>query len=518
MTLRSPFRPQGDGLGGVLGALLPVNLAVQIFNFVALIVFARILGATADTDAYFVGLAVPLFTYGLLLAALRTGAIPALTEAAAEGEEAFDRAASQLVSGVLLASVAVSAVVTLIAFAFAPVVLGGNAHFIALARRTMVELSPLGVAGAVTGALGAVLAVRRRFVAAVAVMALEPILKTIAVASLGHRIGIHAMVLGNVVGSCATALILIALAVRAGVRIRPASPLRSPFVRSVLVLSTPLLIGGTVLQVNPVVDRAMATGLGAGKVTALELGFRLVPTAMFAAVLIGPVTATWAARVQQGGWPALQASIDRAIGAIITVLPTIVVAGLLLRHQLVAVLYAGGAYPERALRDSSAVFGMLLLGLPAQVLSVVFATLFSVQKNTLVPMKIACANVLLNVVLNLAFRPVFGVAGIALSTSLTYVILVAVYARAATKRWGALTPGVTRATIARSGAWALAVGGVAATAALLAPSSGARLESVAVLLVVGATGAAVGAAIFGVPRRIGVRAIGRSRLTVGEGL
>jgi putative peptidoglycan lipid II flippase len=243
-----------------------------------------------------------------------------------------------------------------------------------------------------------------------------------------------------------------------------------------------------------------------------------VPTAMFAAVLIGPVTATWAARAQQGGWPALQASVDRAINAIVTVLPTIVVAGLLLRHQLVAVLYAGGAYSEHAVRDSSAVFGMLLLGLPAQVLSVVFATLFSVQKNTVVPMKIACANVLLNVALNLAFRPVFGVAGIALSTTLTYAILVAVYTRAATKRWGSLTPGITRITLARSGAMALAVGCAAAIAATVVPSTGARLESLLGLLVVGATGAAVGAVMLGAHRRSGVRALGRSRWTVEEGL
>src|SRR5262249_5778253 len=257
-------------------------------------------------------------------------------------------------------------------------------------------------------------------------------------AALAAVLGVKAMAVGDLLGSVSVAFVLWRLVERDGVHIRLHGSHRERYVRGALAVSAPLLISATVLQINPVVDRTMATSLGPGQVTAFELGLRLVPTAMFTALLIGPVTATWSARHQGEGWPALQASLTNALSAVVGFVPTIVVLGVILRGPLTSLFYEGGAYPANAVHDSSLVFAMLLLGLPAQVLAVLFATLFNVKKNTIVPMKIALWNVALNIVLNLFFLQVFGVAGIALSTSVTYTTLVIAFAIAARRRWGPL--------------------------------------------------------------------------------
>lgn len=232
----------------------------------------------------------------------------------------------------------------------------------------------------------------------------------------------------------------------------------------------------------------MAGGLKAGSVTGLELGLRLVPSGIFVALLVAPLTATWSARKADGGWTALQESIARSLSAAAVIVPPIVVLGIILRHQLVTLAFHGGAYSEWAAAQTSAVFGMALLGLPALVVSVIFTTLFIVQRETLVPMKIGFANVVLNVGLNFAFRPFLGVAGIALSTSLTYGILNVAQATAARRRWGSILPRSPLVPLMRIACALVGATIVALALRQLLPSEDSRVWAFIVISVVGVSG------------------------------
>jgi len=476
----------------VLSGLVPINLGVQACSFVSSIALARVLGASASTDAYFVGLSVPVLVYTILLAALRLGAIPALTaRTVADGRASLGRASSELVSAVVVAAAGLSVAVTVVAAVALPPLLGGGAAH--ATRLTIVELAPLGVLGAATGAVGATLAAVGVFWPSVAVMALEPIAKAIFTFALGDRIGIQALILGNLVGSTLALAALCFAVRRRGVDLRPVRAVRSPFVRSVLVVSVPLLASQTVLQVNPLVDRLMASDLGSGSVTSLELGLRLflVPTGLLTATLIAPITASWAARKAEGGWPALRPAVTRATVAAVQIAPPLVLLGLLLRHELIALIYEGGAYSAHALGETVDVFGLLLLSLPAQVLVVVFSTLFIVEGDAILPMKIAVANVVLNVTLNFALRPWLGVGGIALSTSLTFTILVGVYIVVAHRRWRPVAAGALRAASVRAVLATVAVAAVAGLALAALPEASTRLELLAVVATVGGAGIVV---------------------------
>jgi putative peptidoglycan lipid II flippase len=485
------------GLRRVMAGLVPVSLLVQACSFVSSIALARVLGASNATDAYYLGLSVPVLAYGILLAALRLGAIPALTDSVADGEE-LDRAGSELFSGVLVASVCLIIVVTALTEAALPVVLGDDGRLVSLTRLTVLELSPLGVLGALSGVLSAILAVRRVFALPIAVMAFEPVLKTLLTFTVGHRIGVQALIVGNLLGSSVAVVALWERTRREGIHLTVIRRFDTPFVRSVALISGPLLVSQSVLQVNPVVDRTMASNLGKGSVTALELGLRLfyVPSTLLLGALVGPITATWAARRASGGWVELRPSVTRALAGAFAVLPPLVVLGIALRRPLVAFVYSGGAYSSHALHDTTAVFGLILIGLPAQLLVVIFATLFIVEKDTVLPMKIALANVILNVGLNFAFRPLLGSGGIALSTSLTFSLLLLVYAVAAHRRWGRLYMRSIGRTVLTVGASLFAVGGTAFGLLEALPDATTRPSALLALVVVGILGLSVHAIVL----------------------
>jgi putative peptidoglycan lipid II flippase len=477
--------------------LAPWSLGVQVASLASSIALARVLGADTGTDAYFVGLSIPFFVYGVLLTAVRSGAIPPLTELAND-EAAFGRACSQIVSATAVASLVCSAALSASALLVLPPLLGGDQHFAFLTRVTILELAPLGVIGSLTGALGAVLAVRGIFAPQVAVMGILPLVTTILTLTLGDLIGAQALVLGNLIGSAAAAVVLWRLVRRAGVQIRFGRPIDTPIVRSALALSAPLLVSATVLQFNPVVDRTMAASLGSGSVTALELGLRLfaVPTMLILSTLVNPLTATWAVRLRQTGWTAIQESLGRIATVLSMALPPFVVLAFLLRQELVAIIYEGGAYPPKALHETGQVFGILVLAAPAMLCSITLSTVFVVQRETVFNMKIGIANVVLNVVLNWALRPTLGVAGIALSTTITLSILGVVYILGVRRRWGGLAAGIARRSVIRTVASVAATTVVALAVLRLLPAASTRVGLLTTVIAVAAAGLAAHAAVL----------------------
>lgn len=480
--------PAGRSIGRIMGGVVPVSLATQILSLVSSAVLARVLGATTSTDAYYLGLSVPVFVYGALVGSLRQSAIPALTSVSDPSSLTRLAAASgELVRGVTV--VATLATVLAIGVAEGALPLVAHAQLLSETRLILLELTPYGILGAVTGVLSAILAVRGAFVLPVAVVGLESVVKVALMLAFGSALGVQSLVLGNLVGGAAAVAVLLFAARRRGIVMSWRGRINSPFVRSAVRLSAPLIVSLSVLQVNPVIDRTMTTGLGSGKVTALSLGLRLfvAPAGLVTSLLIAPITATWAARFAEGGWPMLQASARRMVETGARVVPPLVVLGIVLRRQIVDLALAGGAYPVSALRDTAAVLGMSLLALPAQTMVVALAALFVVRRDTVFPMKVAFANVVLNVVLNFAFRGPLGVGGIALSTSLTMSILVLVYLVEVRRRWGGLAL-EARALVARSFVVAAGVALVSVSLLRVLPHAHSRIDAAAALVTVGTAG------------------------------
>ena len=427
------------GFGATALRVSALTLATQLIGFGSSIAVARVLGATSATDAYYLGLSVPMLVYGIFLTTSRQCAIPALTDEAGASRSSFVDASGQLISATLIVSTLISILAAAVAVVLMP--LTGSSSVVPVARLKAIELAPLGVLGAMIGAMASVLAVRNRFAAAALVLGIDPLLRILLLLVAGDTLGTNALVIANLAGNALAVLVLWALIRREGIALRLRSPVRSAFVRGMLVVGAPLVLSTTILQLNPVIDRGMAGDLGSGTITALELGLRLfgVPMLLIGATLIGPVIATWSARKAAFGWPALRDSVNRATEVFTLIVPPVLVIGIALRHQIVEVMYHGGAYSAHATDETATVVAMLLIGLPAQLATIAFSTLFVIERRTKFCLKAGIANVILNVVLNFALRPVWGVGGIALSTSLTYSIVLAAYVIAARRRWEGLT-------------------------------------------------------------------------------
>lgn len=429
------------GLVAIFTGMLPASLLVQALSFASSVVLATRLGPKTTTDAYYLALSVPLVAYAVLIAAVRLGGIPALTAVSqAESREDFSHACSALMTATIGVASFLGIAVTGVMLVVLPAVAGGSSHLSALTRLYMLELSPYVVTGTLLGALGAILAVRGRFVMTVVVLAFEPAAKSVLLLWFHRQLGAQALIIGGVAGNFAAVLVLWALVHHHGIVLRLVDFRSSPVVRKVFKLSLPLVISQSILQMNPLIDRTAAASLGGGSVTMFEMGVRLftAPTVLLTGVIVAPLAAQWSARLTAEGWEAVARSFGRLVTAIVIVVPPVVLLGFLLRRDLVYIAYHSHLYTTTAISTTADVLGMLLLGLIPQILIVPLTILFLIHGDTVFPLKVGIANFLLNAILDVLFRGPFGVPGIACSTALTLMILCIVCVTQARRRWGSL--------------------------------------------------------------------------------
>ena len=308
---------------------------------------------------------------------------------------------------------------------------------------------------------------------------------------LFHRqLGAQALVIGSIAGNLGAVAILWRLVRRLGIPLRIVEFRSSQVVRSLMKVSTPLIISQSVLQLNPFIDRTTSAQLGPGSVTTFELGVRIfaASSTLLTGVVIAPLAATWSDRLAVEGWGAVVRSFRRVVTAVVTVVPPIlcrVPPARPARHPCISQprIYAicGGAHgrcvwnpfdwppsagPHR--RKRHCVHRPPGNDLPDE----------SRHRQLCAECDPRCGT---------TWR--LGVAGIALSTTVTLTVLCIVYLREAQHRWGSLElMSVGRvATISFGSCAAIAVTG--ALTLTLFPTSPSRLAAIgsigAVLLVAG---------------------------------
>src|SRR5689334_12154561 len=97
-TVRTSPGVRDPGLKRTIASLAPASLLLQLVSFISSVVLATRLGATTATDAYYLALSVPVVAYGILTAAVRLGAIPALTRVAqTRSADEFRMASEELI-------------------------------------------------------------------------------------------------------------------------------------------------------------------------------------------------------------------------------------------------------------------------------------------------------------------------------------------------------------------------------------------------------------------------------------
>jgi len=382
-------------------------------------------GVSRDTDALF-------FSFGLLVAVanvfasgLEAAIVPFAVGARAGSARGGARFAGRLFVVVLLGLAVAAAVAGLAAAWGLPRLTRMDPEGARLAARLFALGLPVIAVWGATSVLVAVLNSAHRY----ALAAASPVVRAacvIGAAWLGRATGdVRAVVVGLVVGEALRAACLAVQARRLGLLEIPRGRLLDPAVRRALQAGGWLVLGLGILTVNFIVDRAMASALGVGAISVLDYAEKAyaVPVAVLVFGFLNVVLSHWSNTLETPAAGKVRGQVVRTVAAVGLAAAVAGALGWFLREPLIGLAFAHGAFPAAAVANTSRVFGVYCLGLAPFLAGLAFTRYYMARRRTDLLAALAVVQTTVHVILNIAWIPVWGLAGIAASSGVAYAIV-----------------------------------------------------------------------------------------------
>jgi len=456
------------------GRMVSATLLVMVFfvlsratGLLREIILSDRFGTSAAYDAYLAAFRVPDMLFQLVAGgALGSAFLPIFAGLWLKEDK---RAAWLLFSRVLnlvvlaLVSLAALAIVfaePLVRYLLAPGFSPEQALVTAELMRVMLFGTVIfGASGLVMGALNAT----QHFVTPAA----APVLYNLAIIAaaywLGPTLGVYGLALGVVAGAVAHLLVQVPALLRRGVRYTPSFAATDPAVRQVAKLMGPRVLGLFFVQMHFVVNTILASGLGAGSLSALNYAWllMLLPQGIIAQAIATVAFPTFSAQAAAGQFDLLRRTFERTLRVVFFLVAPAALALLVLRRPTISILFEHGAFDTESMILVAYGLQFYLLGLIAHSLLEIVVRGFYALQNTWIPVTVGIAAMAANVALSFVFVGRLSFGGLALANSVattaeTVLLIWLISRRMGGLHWRSLTVSALR-TLAASLAMAAAV-------------------------------------------------------------
>lgn len=413
----------------IFAAAVIVGLAtvlVKLASLVKELFVASTFGRGDELDAFLIAFLVPSFAINVIGGSFNAALIPTFVEVRDKhGREAAQR----LFSNVVLMSSALLIGVSIVLALLAPFLLrylgsGFSAEKLALTERLFFTLLPILLINGLATTWGAVLNAGERF-AWVSLAALSvPLVIVAALLGGGQTWGISALTIGTVAGFALEAGLIAWGLRRHGLSVFPRWFGMDNDLRLVMNQYLPVVAGGVLMSSTLLVDNAMAAMLESGSVSALSYGNKVVSvvTGIGATALGTAALPYFSKMVANREWGAVKSTLRFYLRLIFLTTVPLTVVLVYYSEDLISLLFERGAFVKSDTHLVGQVQVFFLLQIPFYIAGMFLVRLISAFKANHILMWGTLISVIINVVLNYFGMKYLGVAGIALSTSIVYLV------------------------------------------------------------------------------------------------
>lgn len=410
-------------------ALINVGPFVVLARLVAMgkaTLIARAFGSGSSLDAFYIALLVPTAMINVVSGSISGAFMPVYVDARRRGgPEAAKRVYDSVFAAVAFLFAACG--VTLILFSrplFAILSPSFDGATRALTARLFLVLVPAIILSGIPATWTAVLNAEGRFTLPALSRSISPLACVAALLLLPREWGIYALAAGTLAGAALEAAVLASALRRHGFSLTPRWHGLDADLRSVARQFIPGVTCSFWSSGAGLVDQSMASALPSGSVASLNYGSSLVSAAIG---VMGDAFGTamlpsFSRLVAAGTW----ADVRRVLKTYLWLAFAIGMAGMLaliaLSRPLTALLFQHGAFSAANTDVVAGIQIALALELPAILMAVVILRLLAAMQLTWVRSAGGIGNLLLDIVFNYWLIRWFGVAGIALSTSLVCIL------------------------------------------------------------------------------------------------
>jgi putative peptidoglycan lipid II flippase len=409
----------------ILHAALSVGAAGIIVKLVATakeIAVASVYGRSDAMDAFLAAALIPSLLVNLISESMNQALVPTLVRV--REQEGRERAQQLLSSSMLwmclLLGIA-SLLMALLARGFFPLIASNfPPDKLALSIHLFYGLLPIVLLTGIATNCTAILNTLDRFARPALAPAVISVSIIVGTLFLGSRFGIWAMVYATLAGSLLHVVIVAWMMEAHGYPFRLRWHGMTEAMREVAGQYGPVLLSSVVSSGGLLVDQSMAAMLPAGSVSALVYANRFVSVVLtlLAGAVSTAIVPSFARMIAHRDWDGCRHTIRtwaRLTAFISVPIAVLLIAG---ARPLVRAAYQHGRFGAHDTAIVAAVLAMYAVQIPFYVTSRVYYRFIVAMRRTDLILYCGMINLGLDVVLNLVLMHWFGVAGIALATSL----------------------------------------------------------------------------------------------------
>lgn len=412
----------------IISTTLSVSIIVvfsKMIGFLREAVIAAFYGANANTDAYFLAQSMPAMIFPAVCSSISTAFLSLyVNKTITEGEEFGDKFASKAIIvsifiGIILGGIGIL-VIPYVVPIFAPGFdLPTREHAIALSRITMSSF----ILTMIQYMLTAVLNSKKFFRGAQIAGVLHNIFVIIVTVSFGKNQTMGFLTWTSIGGLLIQIIVLISMT-RNRFRFTFSYEVINKDIVSMFRLTIPILIGNSIVQINTIVDKALASNLTEGGVSALSYSNSLnsIVTSVFIISLSMVLYPTLAENASKNNNEHFSKNLIENLKILIIIIVPISIITVIYAYDIVSFVFERGTFTSKATQLTSDALTYYAIGYTFIAIREVNIRGFYAQGDSKTPMVNGIISVGLNIILSIILAKYMGISGIALGTSISAVI------------------------------------------------------------------------------------------------
>lgn len=409
--------------------LMIATLIAKVLGFGRELTLAGVYGTQGISDVFKISMTIPVVIFAAVGTSLDTAFIPLYQEVLKNnGEKEANKFTNNVLNTVILICMAFSIlgliftpqIVHVFAMGFKGEIFAQTVYF---TRIMIIGLAFLGMSYIMT----AYLQVKGNFVIPGLMSVPNNIIVIIAIV-LSSIINIHLLPWGALIGLVLQFLFQLPFAKKSGFKYSLFVNFNDKYLRKMLWLILPVLIGVGVNQVSNIIDKTIASNLAEGSIAALDYAAKLnqFVMGMFIVSISSVVYPLLANLTTQNNKDEFYKAIKTSVNTVTLLLIPISIGAMILATPIVKVLFQRGAFDAKSTQMTAIAVVFYSIGTIGFGLRDILGKVFYSLQDTKTPMVNGIIAIVLNIVLNLFFVIFTDMqhAGLAFATSISAIVTV----------------------------------------------------------------------------------------------
>ncbi len=404
--------------------LMIVTIFSKVLGFGREIVLSYFYGASNISDAYLVSLTIPSVIFGFISMGLSTAYIPMYSKIQMEhGEKNSIRYSNNIINILMILCTFIILLTTIFA---EPIVKIFASGFEGETLELTINLMKISLFSMyfwiIVSIISCYLQLKGNYITPALIGLPMNVIVVISIL-LSVKTNVIILSIGFVIAIATQVVLLVISAYKKGYRYSFIIDLNDKYIKKMLFISIPVIIGVSVDQINTLADRTIASSIIAGGISSLNYANRLngFVQGLFVSSINTVMYPIISKMIAEDNTEKFKDYVSESISFVNLLVLPVTIGALVFSEPIVKLLFGRGAFDPQAISMTTDALFYYSIGMIGFGLREVISRAFYALGDTKTPVINAVMSVTINIILNIILSKYMGIGGLAFATSISSI-------------------------------------------------------------------------------------------------